>query len=126
MIADYIVKGKVERTKIAMDIKYRKLTGTTSIDELCNIPQVRDAFFGSGRVDKCPKTEWNADYLDRLSCAVIAEMFNRDYLLYLDEVADFVSKNNAGKRSGCFSSIVFGVLAIVVGVVICKCVSGGM
>ena len=120
---NYIVNGEVARDKIAMDIKYRKLD-KSSIEQLCRDPKITSAFRGSGYADKRPKREWNKDYLDRLSYAVVGESFNRDYLLYLDEVADFVS--NAIFRKIIIASIII-VLVIITGVIVYKYIlSGGV
>jgi len=110
----YIVNGEVARDKIAMDIKYRKLN-RTGIEELCNDSRVKEAFRGTVYTDKRPKRDWNKDYLGRLSYAVVGESFNRDYLLYLDEVADFVSK--ATFRKIIIAGIII-VLVIIAGVIV--------
>ena len=34
--------------------------------------------------------QWDEEYLEKLSYAVVSESFNKDYLLYLEEVADSV------------------------------------
>lgn len=118
----YIVNGEVARDKIAMDIKYRKLD-RFGIEELCKDPIVKNAFRGSAYTDKRPKREWNKEYLGRLSYAVVGEGFNRDYLLYLDEVADFVFKATFRKV------IVAGVivmLVIIAGIIVYKYVVSGV
>lgn len=114
IINEYIENGGVQRDKIAMDIKYRKLT-RPDIDKLCSNPQIKDAFIGNSYADKKPKQYWNKSYLDLLSCAVAAESFNRDYLLYLDEVADFVSR--AKYKKIIIAGVVI-VLVIIAGVIV--------
>lgn len=119
---NYIVNGEVARDKIAMDIKYRKLD-KTGIEQLCRDPKITTAFRGTGYADKRPKREWNKDYLGRLSYAVVGESFNRDYLLYLDEVADFVSK--ATFRKVIVAGVII-VLVIIASIIVYKyVVSGG-
>ena len=118
----YIVNGEVARDKIAMDIKYRRLD-RTGIEELCNDSRVKEAFRGSAYADKHPKREWNKDYLGRLSYAVVGESFNRDYLLYLDEVADFVSK--ATFRKIVVAGVII-VLVIIAGVIVYKYIISGV
>lgn len=114
MFNDYIVNGEVARDKIAMDIKYRKITRNT-LEALCADPRIAAAFINSSFTEKRPKKEWNKEYLGRLSYVVVGESFNRDYLLYLDEVADFVSK-------ATFKKIVVAgviiVLVIIAGVIV--------
>ena len=51
---EYIVNGEVSRDKIAMDIKYRKLSRDRVI-KICNNPQVKAAFIGSKFSNKRPK-----------------------------------------------------------------------
>ena len=111
---DYIVNGDVQRDKIAMDVKYRRLKGSDII-VVCNDPRISDSFIGSVYKDKKPKQYWNKAYLDLLSYAVVAESFNKDYLLYLDEVADFVSK--AKFKKVVIAGVVV-VLVIVAGVIV--------
>lgn len=113
---DYIVDGKVARDKIAMDIKYRKLD-RTGVERLCQDPVVQAAFFGAGYKDRRPKGEWDEDYLGRLSYAVVGECFNREYLLHLAEVAEYVSR--APSKKGIVVGVVI-VLAIVLGIVAYK------
>ena len=91
MCDKYLVEGKVDRAKIAMDIKYRELK-RDEIEMLLKDPRIKDSFIGTGYNDKKPQSEWSKDYLNILSYAAVAESFNRDYLLYLDSVADYVIK----------------------------------
>ncbi|MCL2192239.1 MAG: hypothetical protein FWB78_02445 [Treponema sp.] len=94
---EYIVNGEVQSNKIAMDIKYRILK-RHDIERLCRDTRISASFIGSGFNKKRPKQAWDKSYLDLLSYVAVAESFNRDYLLYLDEVADFVtSKPKIGK-----------------------------
>ncbi len=118
----YIVNDKVEFSKIAMDIKYRKIT-KDDIEKICSNQQIKSAFFGDECEFRCPKTEWNKEYLDRLSYAVETEKFNKDYLLYLDEVADFVSKSTFKKVK--IKGIVFVVVLIAGVVVLTYILKGG-
>ena len=115
MVNEYIVNGDVQRDKIAMDIKYRKLK-RHDIERLCRDTRISASFIGSGYNNKKPKRAWDKSYLDLLSYAVVAESFNRDYLLYLDEVADFVtSKPKIGKP---VIAIFFVFLVLVAGIAI--------
>lgn len=95
---------------IALDIRYRNL----SHDDLLLIisdPEISAAFYGKTYEDKIPKNQWDEEYLEKLSYAVVSESFNKDYLLYLEEVADSVSaqKNN--------SKIVIGGVVLAVAVI---------
>ena len=113
---EYIINGEVARDKIAMDIKYRKINRDT-IEKLCADQRIKSAFIGSSFPDKWPKREWNKEYLGQLSYAVVGESFNRDYLLHLNEVAEFVSK------ATCKKVITVGViiaLLIIAGVIVYK------
>lgn len=89
-IQKYTVGGMVAREKIAMDIKCRRLS-RKDIEALAADSTVKAAFFGSGYTEKIPPSQWNREYLDKLSFAVASEAFNRDYLLYLNEVAEYLS-----------------------------------
>lgn len=113
-IDDYIVNGKVARNRIAIDIK-RRIISRSDIEKLVSDKRIRSAFLNETYNKKVPKKEWTKLYLNELTNVAIAECFNRDYLLYLDEVADFVTKAK-------FKKIVLGtvivVLVIIAGVVV--------
>lgn len=110
----YIVDGNVKQSTIATDIIYRQLTGL-DVEHIASDPIVKQAFFGKLEPLKRPKSEWNRDYLNYLHCAVAAECFNREYLLYLDEVAEYVSK--AKFRKVVIAGIVI-VLVIIAGIIV--------
>lgn len=106
----YFDGNRVNRAMIALDIRYRNL----SHDDLLLIisdPEISAAFYGKTYEDKIPKNQWDEEYLEKLSYAVVSESFNKDYLLYLEEVADSVSaqKNN--------SKIVIGGVVLAVAVI---------
>ena len=105
---EYIADGKVKRSKIALDIKRRIIT-RSDIESLCADPQIKAAFIGKDYKDKKPKKRWNKDYLELLPFAATAESFNRDYLLYLDEVAAFVTEKKPFPKM-----IVAGVIILLV------------
>ena len=113
-IDDYIIDGMVDRSKIAIDIKYRVIS-RPEIEQLVLDKRIQSAFLNKTYDKKISKKEWNKSYLNVLTCVAIAECFNRDYLLYLDEVADFVKKAK-------FKRIIIGsvivVLVIIAGVVV--------
>lgn len=110
----YIVDGKVKRSTIAADIACRQLSGL-DVEHIANDATVKGAFFGKLESLKKPKSQWNKDYVDYLSCAVVAECFNREYLLYLDQVAEYVSK--AKFRKVLIAGIVI-VLVIIAGIIV--------
>lgn len=89
--AKYMRNGNLSLYDVAADIKTRKLTAM-DIDKLVNEPIVQSAFFGDLAPLKQPKRKWSKKYLDELCIAPAFKCFNREYLLYLDEVAEYVSK----------------------------------
>lgn len=111
---EYIRNGEVARNRIALDIKRRKLK-RPQIEQLLADPKIAASFIGSSFNNKKPMKEWNKFYLDGLSYAAVAESFNRDYLLYLDEVSEFVSK--ATFRKKVVAGVII-VLVIVLGVIV--------
>ena len=123
MNSDYIVNGKVVCNRIARDISRRKLD-RQAIERLISDPVIASAFRGDSFDEKRPKKEWNGSYLEELSCAAIAESFNRDYLLYLDEVANFVTNanTNAKFRKIIIAGIIIA-LVIMAGVIVSKVIS---
>lgn len=114
MVEKYIQNGTIDRAAIAMDVKMRKLS-PEEIRQLCSRREVQDAYIGNVYDDKKPKRYWNKQYLDLLYWAVVAESFNLDYLLYLNEVADFVAK---AKYKKIVIAGVIVVLVIVAGVIV--------
>ena len=114
MCDKYLVEGKVDRAKIAMDIKYQELK-RDEIEMLLKDPRIKDSFIGTGYNDKKPQSEWSKDYLNILSYAAVAESFNRDYLLYLDSVADYVIKIKQ-KKILIAGSILILIVVVIAGV----------
>ena len=103
----YFENGRLKRESIAMDIKYHRI----SHDDLMSLisdPDISKGFFGDTYKDKVPREEWNEQYLDQLSYAVVGESFNKDYLLYLEQVA-----NSVGKKKIDVKIIVGGVVLVI-------------
>lgn len=115
----YFDGKNVNRVAIAMDIKYRRISHD-QVMEIVNDPDISSTFFEDSYKDKVPKNQWNEKYLDELSYAVVAESFNKDYLLYLEKVANSVSskKNNY--------KIVIGGIVLTVAVVALVVVIGNL
>ena len=90
----YIKNGVVDRVKIALDVK-RLILNKSDIFELVKEPKVRADFIDNCYREKTSKETWDESYLDKLSYAdrksvvyeVVAESFNEEDLLYLNEVA---------------------------------------
>lgn len=89
-IKNYIVDGVVKRDKIVADIKKGKLS-KNDIYELSKDEKIRASYFGKNILKKCDKKDWNKKYLDELSLASVSEVFNGEYLLLLNEVAEYVN-----------------------------------
>ncbi|MFI3253577.1 MAG: hypothetical protein R3Y63_04445 [Eubacteriales bacterium] len=107
---NYIVAGKVKRNTIAMDIKKRKLTAK-DIPELVSHPEIKASFIGTSFSEKTDPSHWTEEYLETLIYAVVAESFNEDYLLYLDQVAEKVSGKSIQKSA-------IGTLGLFAGVIV--------
>ena len=116
MSDEYILNGEVARNKIALDVKYRKLI-RADIERLVANPKIAAAFIGSAYTAKKAKKYWNESYLDELSYASIAASFNRDYLLYLDEVAEFVTNSRAARKKIIVAGAVV-VIAVIAGIIV--------
>ena len=115
MFSEYLANGSVNRAEIVAQIKNRKIS-RDKIEKLCEDPRIKAAFKGTDFPDKRPKRDWNKDYLQRLSFVPVAGAFNRDYLLYLDEVAEYVSKVKFQKIIIAAGAVI--VLVIIAGVVV--------
>lgn len=107
---------EVERSKIALSVASGELT-RDDILEFCKDSRMKSAFIGTSYSPKCSKDKWDKDYLDELVCAAVAESFNEDYLLYLNDVAETV-RNQKSRRFSPLFGIMCGVTAAAVAIVI--------
>lgn len=98
IVEKYIVDGRVEREAIAMDIKNGKLS-KREVDEILADERVQKAFIGADFSDETPQEQWDSEYLDRLSYAVVSEAFNRAYIEQLFKVSSFVRGKTNTERS---------------------------
>jgi hypothetical protein len=89
----YIVDGKVKRGKITLDVKRGRLS-QKDILELDNYEAIRNSYFGQNYQYQRDKKEWSEKYLDELSLYSVCEVFNKEYLLYLHEVACYIAKKS--------------------------------
>lgn len=115
----YFDGEKVKREAISMDIRYGKLSHEELL-ELISDPSISAEFYGNGYNDKLPKEQWDDKYLEKLSYAVVSEAFNKDYLLYLEEVANSISSNKNN------SKIIIGGIVLAVAVVVLVAVIASM
>lgn len=83
-----------DRGSLAQDIITRKIRGESAIRNLWNRKEINSQQIGKLYKNKRPKDEWNKEYLTKLFYSVVAESFNLDFLLYLDEVAEYVTHKN--------------------------------
>lgn len=121
MFEEYILPDKVRCSKIASDIARRKLK-REDIELLVKDPRVQKEFREENFTEKKLPQAWNKEYLEELALfATSGESFNRDYLLYLDEVAEYVSK--AVFKKVAVAGVII-VLVIIAGVLVYKYVLG--
>lgn len=112
-IGKYIEDDRVMREKIAMDIKYGVIS-YKDIEVLLNDKRLESAFFGNGFSERIDKADWDKEYLDKLSYAVVAEAFNKDYLMYLYQVANYVNGRKRKKKILIVSSVIIIAVAIMI------------
>ena len=111
----YIKNGVVDRVKIALDVK-RLILNKSDIFELVKEPKVRADFIDNCYREKTSKETWDESYLDKLSYAVVAESFNEDYLLYLNEVAEYIFNEKNKKNSKIKIALgLFCIISIILG-----------
>ena len=103
----YFQNETLKRELIAMDIRDRKISHE-ELAKLISDPDVAKEFFGKDYPNKIPKEEWDEDYLEKLSYAVISEAFNEDYLYYLEKVAAYVKESKGKKKL-----IALGILLVL-------------
>ncbi len=116
---DYISNGRVERERIAADIRDRVLN-KDDIAQLVSNPEIRESFIGNSYNKKVPKDEWNKSYLSRLTNAAAAEAFNEDYLYYLADAAEYVS--NHSKQDKMSGKKYLPYILAGIGIVVAVCV----
>ena len=108
-LEDYFDDGHISRMKVASDIKSRKLT-KEDLEKMITEPEVKSVFIGNRFNNTVKKEEWTKEYLEKLSNMAIGESFNKEYLFYLDEVAQYV---NSKKNSNIVLVIVLVVATLV-------------
>lgn len=113
---DYIVDGKANRGTIASAVRFRKLNRAEIVD-LCSKSEVQKVFIGDTYTRKVvDKSKWDKMYLDTLHGAY-SSCFNRDYLLHLCDVADYLS---TAKTKKIIVAGIIIILVIIAGVVVCS------
>lgn len=114
MRPEFLRDGKFSRSAVVTEVRARRLSGD-AIRELADDSEMQAEFFGDFSTYVRPKKTWDEAYLEQLSCVASEECFSLAYLLYLDEVADYVGK--AGYRKArTFCAV--GLMLIVVGVIL--------
>lgn len=112
----YVVNGKVRRSIIATDVKNGHLT-KEDIVYLCSLPEVQASFIETCFVPEKSEKEWNANYLEEISCAAIAEVFNQDYLLHLREVSDSLNRKRQRLKMVLGICIGFSLLCLAIAII---------
>lgn len=110
-VKKYIIDGEVKRDRIVADIKRRRISAV-EITELDKNEKIRSAYFGGEYIYKKSKDKWNGDYLDRLSLVSVSEAFNKEYMLFLNEVAEFVA--NKDKKKENTNKAVRAILCVII------------
>jgi len=109
-LENYMDDGRVNRVKVTMAVSSGELT-RDDIISFCGDPRMKSAYIGTSYSHKCPKDKWDKKYLDKLVCSAVAESFNEDYLLYLNEVAEYV---RGGKKKAVFRvRLIIGAVALI-------------
>ena len=122
-IETYIQDGTVKREKIASDIE-RGIISKDEIKVLVTNNEVKLAFFGNCDFLKSKPSEWTTEYLNKLSCAAIAECFNEDYLYYLSDVADYVHGSEKAKNRRKLVFTISAAVIVVVAIIVILVVKG--
>ena len=113
-IKKYIVDSTVKRDRIVSDIKRGRIS-KSDIIELSHNPEIKSAYFGDTNLEKIDRDLWDETYLDEISLAAVSETFCEEYLLYLNEVAQYViAKNNKKEKNNkIIKGIVIGGIIIL-------------
>lgn len=83
-----------DRGAIVQQIISRKIRGENAIRDLWKRKEINSQRIGNSYDKKRPESEWDDNYLTKLFYSVAAESFNLDFLLYVDKVAEYVSRKN--------------------------------
>ena len=86
-----------DRGAIVQQIISRKIRGEDAIRDLWKRKEINSQRIGNSYDKKRPESEWNDNYLTKLFYSVVAESFNLDFLLYVDKVAEYVSRRNPAR-----------------------------
>ena len=86
-----------DKGAIVQQIISRKIRGEDAIRDLWKRKEINSQRIGKSYDKKRPESEWNDDYLTKLFYSVVAESFNLDFLLYVDKVAEYVSRKNPAR-----------------------------
>lgn len=121
MNIDYIINGIVNRGNIVSNVCSRNLN-RADIEELCSHPEVQEVFIGESYPDKITdKNKWNQNYLDKLNGSYNV-CFNRDYLLHMCDVAEYVaSVKKKAQKTRRILAVFFAFLIIAIGVIVGIC-----
>lgn len=109
----YIDEGRVKRSQISLDVRNQKISHDDLL-ELIADPQISQAFFGSELRGKKPESEWDKNYLNLISYASVGEVFNAEYLLYLENVANKVNAARKRKRALLGAAVIIAIIIITV------------
>lgn len=117
----YIVDGNVKRGLIAEDI-IKSMLSREELEELLSYPTLKDSYFKHKDWERESQIKWTQGYVQFLSYAIVAEVFDEEYLRYLFEVAEYVRSRNSSVRKKVMLSVI-GVLALIMFVSVISCVS---
>lgn len=112
-IEKYLRDGEVQRSKIALDVA----DGSISPDEIrdiCSDQRIKNSFIGTSYDKKRAKETWDADYLNQIVCAAMAESFNQDYLLYLSEVGEYIRRKKPNNNKKLMIAVVISAVIIAI------------
>lgn len=100
MIEKYIEENRFNRTKFAIDVKNLKITKSeiyevlSAIDKRVGNGEIESPYLGNTSSYVIKKSAWNKNYQDYLLAEISSsELFNKDSILYLYEVSEYVSKS---------------------------------
>ena len=114
-LSRYIDGGNVSGVRIATDIKRGILT-KSDIIELAENPKIVSAFFGTMEGKRKNRSEWTKQYLDEISCMPVAACFNKEFMLYLYEVSEYVGTSKNKKPA--FKAIAVAVAVLLVAAIV--------
>ncbi len=120
----YIKNNKPIRAQIVQDIISRTLK-KSDLETLLKNDIIKENLSFGPFLEKKDKTEWTRDYLEGLFYHTGTKYFSKDFLFYLEEVAEYVvnTEPQKNKQNNVYKYIYIVIIIVVFIVFLKSCIS---